>query len=129
MPRPVFAFASLSATAAATLIGALLVSAPVRADSFNNTNSCLSGSVDPNSFAALDQDFNTDGWKEHSGVQIQSESEQVVLSVTDSNGTSICSNMADLTTQCRFKAGFASTFSIRIDSSSSVPANYSLCSF
>jgi len=125
-PRPgaVIGKAAISAT-----LAVLLVAAPALADDFNRSQ-CLNGTAAGADYAEYDEDFATGGWKEHSGVAIASESQVVILSVTDAYGNSICTNTADLTTSCKFKAGFSSTFTIRIDNGqNSTPANYQVCAF
>jgi hypothetical protein len=95
-----------------------------------NFSLCLTGAAAGSDYAEYDEDFDTGGWKSHSGVAIASESLSVVLSVVDSYGNSICANTADLTTACKFKADFASTFTIRIDNTMNADqANFSICAF
>jgi hypothetical protein len=126
MPRwIIFAYAGLT-------LGANVVVPPATAfaDSFANTDSCLSGTADAVDYASFDEDFNTGIWKSHSGVMIQSESQPVVLSVTDAYGNSICQNLANLSTSCTFRADFSSTFTITIDNTQNpMPADFQLCSF
>jgi len=121
--------AVIGKTVVAATLAVLLTSAPSMADEFNRSQ-CLSGTAAASDYAEYDEDFATGGWKEHSGVAIASESQVVILSVTDAYGNSICTNTADLTTSCKFKAGFSSTFTIRIDNGqNSTPANYQVCAF
>jgi hypothetical protein len=109
---------------------ALLAPSAAFADSFVNPDACLSGTAEAADDATFDEDFNTGLWKSHSGVMIQSDSQQVVLSVTDAFGNSICQNLANLTTSCTFRADFNATFTITIDNTQNpLPANFQLCSF
>jgi hypothetical protein len=126
MPRWIaFAYVGL-------ILGAIAFLAPVQAlaDSFANSASCLSGTADAVDYATFDEDFNTGRWKSHSGVMIQSESQPVVLSVTDAYGNSICQNLANLSTSCTFRADFSSTFTITIDNTQNpMSSDFQLCSF
>jgi hypothetical protein len=106
------------------IVGALW---PAWADGSTDANACLGGRVDAVDYATLDEDLGGDFWKNHSGVAITSDSQQLTLSVTDAYGNSICQNLANLSTSCTFQTGFASTFTIRVDNTQN--AAYQLCSF
>ena len=124
--------AGLGTTAFATSLFVLASCPPTAADNFNNMSQtqCLSGTADGSDYAEYDEDFATGGWKDHSGVAIASESQVVILSVTDAYGNSICSNTANLTTSCQFRSDFQSTFTIRVDNAQNMsPSNYQICAF
>ena len=113
-----------------TSVAMMILSAPLAADSVNNTNFCINGAAAAYDYSEFAEDFATGEWKSYSGVQIISESNSVVLTVTDQYGSSICTNTANLTTQCKFQADFQSTFTINVDNTPfSTAGNFKICTF
>lgn len=124
------AAASGAAKLAAAAALCLVMTNAASADSFSNSGSCLRGQVAAYDDATLDQDFVSGGWNKQSGVQVVADAQQVTLQVTDSSGNSICQKLANMSTQCRFVAGFYSTFSIRVDNTQNGSGTgYTLCAF
>ena len=85
------------------------------AETAGNSKSCLSGSIAPFDYALLDEDFHNLSWTGQSGVQVNSGTKTLTLTVTDSYGNSLCQNVGNSATSCTFVSGVASTFTIRID--------------
>lgn len=111
-----------------TSVAMMILSAPLAADSVNNF--CINGAAAAYDYSEFAEDFATGEWKSYSGVQIISESNAVVLTVTDQYGSSICTNTANLTTQCKFQADFQSTFTINVDNTPfSTAGNFKICTF
>ena len=115
---------------AMALIVVPLMTVPAMADSFQNSNNCMTGSAAAYDYAEYEEDFAAGDWKNHSGLQISQASKPIVLKVTDSYGNSICSNTANPTTECKFQAGFQSTFNIQLDNTqNNDPTSYVVCAF
>ena len=122
----------LRKSSAAVIAVAVTWSAIVTAEAqtAGNSKSCLSGSVAPFDYALLDEDFHNLSWTGQSGVQVNSGTKTLTLTVTDSYGNSLCQIAGSSATSCTFVSGVTSTFTIRIDNTQNLSQSaYYLCPF
>jgi len=100
------------------------------AQTAGNSKSCLSGSIAPFDYALLDEDFHNLSWTGQSGVQVNSGTKTLTLTVTDAYGNSLCQVTGSSATSCTFVFAVVSTFTIRIDNTQNpTQSAYYLCPF
>ena len=102
------------------------------AQDLSSTISCLKGSVRPYDYSELSQNMHDNFWDRKSGISLSADGEGSTLKVTDSSGTSVCTDAASDKATCTFRLNNSNLgdFVIRVDNvGNSLPIQYNLCAF
>lgn len=91
--------------------------------------SCINGSVQPMTFAAMESNYKESMWDSKSAIRLRSDTDELELLVTDIYGNTVCEDTADLKVRCKFT--FASTyegvFNVKVENKRAVTSSYRLC--
>jgi hypothetical protein len=107
---------------------ALLFASPARAQDAT----CINGSIPAGEWSEFDQRLKETGWDYKGGLQLQSAIGGVQLFVLDSEGRSVCEEIANNTTSCRFRVDLTSVdvFNIKVDNTANRDGTaYKICAF
>ena len=79
--------------------------------------SCLDGQVGANDYAEFVAGYRESIWDNKAAVRIVARDAPLEITVTDTNGESVCEDTADMKTRCKFKisSNSSGTFVVRID--------------
>jgi hypothetical protein len=99
------------------------------AQQLNPGISCIEGEVPPMDWAELTSMHKESMWDTKAAVKLVAESSQLELTVTDTFGSPVCEQTADLRTRCKFNfpSSYSGLFNIRVDNFSATTTKYNLC--
>jgi hypothetical protein len=107
---------------------AAVIAVPVMSSANFTSSSCLSGQVEAYDYAELEQNLAETFTDRRAVLEIQSESAELTLAVSDLEGNSVCENVADLQTRCQWSLGDRDVFIIKIDNTMRATSTaYELC--
>ncbi len=122
-------FISIRVAAVATmLIGGIVGAVPTATAEFDQDISCVRGRVAANSVADFDQSFAESLGDQSARMELVSQNTQLRLAVLDIEGNSVCEEVADLATDCRWRIVNDTVYTVRIDNTEhSEASDYSVC--
>lgn len=119
---------SLRALVSAGAFCAAVVAVPLVSSANFTSKSCLSGQVDAYDYAELEQNLAETFTDRRAELELVSESAELTLAVSDLDGNSVCENIADLQTRCRWSLGDREVFTIKIDNTTRPTSTaYEIC--
>jgi hypothetical protein len=105
-----------------------IVAAPISSEADFSNNACLSGEVEANDYAELEQNLSESFVDNRAHLDLVSENAELTLAVTDLDGNNVCENVADLSTSCQWSLGNNEIFIIKIDNTMrATSTTYELC--
>lgn len=121
-------YAKCAALAAAGFVAAFAAGGAM-AQQLNPGISCLEGEVAAADWAELSSKYKESIWDTKAAVRLQSQDDQLELTVTDTYGNNVCEQTADTKTRCKFNfpASYSGIFNIRVDNKVWVTSQYKLC--